>query len=111
CTSCHEINGRGRDLAADLSAEGTNSAAAIRAGVVHGPRRGRGPFPRLLTVTMKDGRSFTGLTRMEDSFSVDLEQNDGKLVMLDSKDIASKAEAGSTMPANTLTPKQVDDLT
>ena len=55
---------------------------------------------------MKDGRRFSGLTRAEDSFSLDLEQKDGKLVMLDTKDIASKTETGSTTPANTLSARK-----
>ena len=110
CLSCHEVNGRGSDLAPDLSAEGQNSIAAIRAGVLHGARPRPGLRPRLLEVTMTDGRKFRGLTRAEDSFSIDLEQPDGKLVLLDTKDIASKTVAGSTTPANTLSPAQVDDV-
>ncbi|HWC63478.1 MAG TPA: PQQ-dependent dehydrogenase, methanol/ethanol family [Rhizomicrobium sp.] len=110
CTSCHEVNGQGRAFAPDLSAEGQSSLASIRTGILHAGRRGRGPFPRFLTVTLKDGRSFTGFTRAEDSFAIDLEQNDGKLVMLDAQDIASKTEAAPSMPANTLTAQQVDDL-
>ena len=110
CTSCHEINGRGSDFASDLSAEGQNNLAAIRTGVTHSARQRPGLRPRLLDVTMKDGRKFSGLTRAEDSFSLDLEQKDGKLVMLDVKDIASKTEAGSTTPANSLSAKQVDDV-
>ena len=110
CLSCHEVNGRGSDLAPDLSAEGQNSIAAIRAGVLHGARPRPGLRPRLLEVTMTDGRKFRGLTRAEDSFSIDLEQPDGKLLLLDTKDIASKTVAGSTTPANTLSPAQVDDV-
>ena len=110
CTACHEVNGRGSDLASDLSAEGQNDLAAIRTGVTHSARPRPGLRPRLLDVTMKDGRKFSGLTRAEDSFSLDLEQKDGKLVMLDAKDIASKTDAGSTTPANTLSAKQVDDV-
>jgi alcohol dehydrogenase (cytochrome c) len=110
CTSCHEVNGRGRDLASDLSAEGQNNAAAIRTGVMHAARPRPGLRPRLLTVTLKDGRKFSGLTRAEDSFSLDLEQADGKLVMFDAKDIASKTEAGSITPASTLSAKQVNDV-
>ncbi|HWY61522.1 MAG TPA: PQQ-dependent dehydrogenase, methanol/ethanol family [Rhizomicrobium sp.] len=111
CTSCHEVNGRGRDMASDLSAEGQNGVAAIRTGVMHAARPRPGLRPRLLDVTMKDGRKFSGFTRAEDSFSLDLEQSDGKLVMLDVKDIATKTEAGSMTPASTLSTKQVDDVT
>ena len=52
CTGCHEVNGRGSDLATDLSAEGAKPAGAIRDGVLHQhppPRSDR--VPRLLDVT------------------------------------------------------------
>ena len=84
---------------------------AIRAGVIHALRQ-RGPVrgPRMLDITMKDGHKYSGVTRAEDSFSIDLEQKDGSLVMLDTKDIASQADGGSVTPANALSPKQVDDV-
>ena len=110
CTACHEVNGRGGDLAADLSAEGENNIGAIRAGVTHSARRRFGFSPRQLEVTLKDGRHLTGISRAEDSFSLDLEQKDGSMALLDAKDIASKTETGGTTPPNTLSAKQVDDV-
>ena len=35
CAACHEVDGRGADLATDLSAEGTKPGSAIKAGVQH----------------------------------------------------------------------------
>ncbi|MES2292446.1 MAG: PQQ-dependent dehydrogenase, methanol/ethanol family [Pseudomonadota bacterium] len=113
CTSCHEINGQGSDFAPDLSAEGQRPVATIRADLAHPERRGRGfrgPVARRVTVTMKDGRKYTGLTRAEDSFSLDLEQADGKFALLNKADIAGQADAGRLTPSNELTPQQTDEI-
>ena len=48
CAGCHEVDGRGLDLAADLSAEGSKPAGAIRDGVLHrqvDAARRRSPAP------------------------------------------------------------------
>jgi PQQ-dependent dehydrogenase (methanol/ethanol family) len=117
CSSCHEINGRGGDLGPDLSAEGTRDAATIRAGVTHtrggrGGRGGRGaPAVRILDVTMKDGRKISGVVRAQDSFTLDLEQADGTLAMLNARDVVSQAAGSSATPTNTLAPVDVDNIT
>jgi alcohol dehydrogenase (cytochrome c) len=82
CTACHEISGRGMDLAADLSAEGTRSAQAIRDGIAH-----RGAAARTADVTLASGKKVNGVIRAEDSFTLHLEQHDGTLLMLDKKSV------------------------
>jgi alcohol dehydrogenase (cytochrome c) len=95
CAACHEINGRGMDLASDLSAEGAKPAGAIRDGVLHNQPPARGQtVPRFVDVTLKDGRTVSGLVKNEDSFSLHVEQRDGKYLMLDRANIASVAERG-----------------
>ena len=118
CTGCHEVSGRGSDLGPDLSAEGQKAAAAIRAGVTHTPvRGGRGggggrgaPAARMVNVIMKDGRKYSGLVKVQDSFALDLEQADGAVVMLYTKDIASQAAGASPTPPTTLTPQEINDV-
>jgi alcohol dehydrogenase (cytochrome c) len=111
CTACHEVNGRGSDFASDLSAEGQSGLAVVHDGVTHVQRpRGNVRGPRVLDITMKDGRKFSGITRAEDTFNIDLEQRDGSLMTLNAGDIASESAATSLTPANTLSPKQVDDV-
>src|SRR5262249_15419230 len=44
CTSCHEINGRGRPIAPDLSEIGQQALAAIQAGIEHKPSSRRVAF-------------------------------------------------------------------
>ncbi len=113
CTNCHEINGRGGILAPDLSAEGQRAPNLIRSGITHTPVGGRGfrgPTARALNIVMKDGRKISGITRAEDSFTVDLQLKDGTYALLDAANIASRENAGPTTPPNTLTPKQIDDI-
>ena len=113
CTACHEINGQGSDFAPDLSAEGQRPIPAILASVTHARPAGRGfrgPTAELLDVVTKDGRKISGITRAEDSFSVDLEERDGSFALLDSSQIASREDAGPITPPNRLTPKEVDDV-
>ncbi len=95
CAACHEVNGRGMDLASDLSAEGAKPAGAIRDGVLHNQPPARGQtVPRFVDVTLKDGRTVSGLVKNEDSFSLHVEQRDGKYQMLDRAVITSVVELG-----------------
>ena len=95
CTSCHEVNGRGLDLAADLSAEGARPANAIRDGVLHHPAaggrggRGAGPAARVADVTLTSGKKVSGVIRAEDTFTLHLKQRDGTLLLLDKKNVRS----------------------
>lgn len=66
CAACHEVDGRGADLANDLSAEGAKPAGAIRTGVLHQIRRRFGPLPHFADVTTEDGKTVHGLVRNED---------------------------------------------
>ena len=113
CTSCHEVNGRGNLIGPDLSAEGQKPLNAVRAGVMHAPaggRGGRGSVARMVDVVTKDGRKYSGITRAEDSFSLDLQQSDGAFVLLDKANVAKQTSPGPAAPPNSLTPKQVDDI-
>ncbi len=93
CTACHEINGRGLDLAADLSAEGARPANAIRDGVMHRPAaggrggRGGGGAARVANVTLTNGKTVSGVIRAEDTFNINIEQRDGKVLLLDKKNV------------------------
>ena len=117
CTGCHEVNGRGKDFASDLSAEGAKPVAAIRSGVLHQPAGGgrgggRGPAPpHPVNMVLKNGQQVHGWVRNEDSFFVQIEGADGKWTTYDRKNVKSLSNAGSPQPAQTnLTPAQVDDV-
>jgi PQQ-dependent dehydrogenase (methanol/ethanol family) len=113
CTACHEINGRGSDLASDLSAEGTKPVAAVRNGVLHQVRRRFPPLPHLADVTTADGRSLHGVVRNEDAFFVQLETMTGAWLTLERKEIKSLTNAGNAWPSDIGTrfsPAEVDDI-
>jgi PQQ-dependent dehydrogenase (methanol/ethanol family) len=115
CASCHEVNGRGLDLASDLSGEGTKPVAAIKNGVLHQLPRGRGfgPAAYFADVTGNDGRTVHGLVRGDDSFNILLETQQGKWVSFNKKDVKSIANAGGAQPRDVgsrLSPTEVDDI-
>src|SRR4051812_16126067 len=113
CIACHEINGRGMDLASDLSTEGTKPVAAIKNGVLHQVRRRFPPLPHFADLVTADGKTVHGVVRNEDAFFVQLETMNGAWVTLDRKDIRSIANAGNAWPSDIGTrfsPAEVDDI-
>lgn len=102
CSGCHEINGRGMNLASDLSAEGAKPVGAIRDGVLHRKLRrafGRPPA-RFVAVTMKNGTHFAGLIKNEDSFSLIIEGRQGKLHLVSRRNISSMVDQGPAAPTD-----------
>ena len=113
CTACHEINGRGADLASDLSAEGTKPVTAIQNGVLHQVRRRFPPLPHLAEVVTTDGKTLRGVVRNEDAFFIQLETPSGSWATLDKKDVRSITNTGNAWPsdvATRLSAKEIDDV-
>jgi alcohol dehydrogenase (cytochrome c) len=118
CSSCHEVNGRGIPLAADLSEIGKQTPDSIEAGIEHQlrPRRfvlGR-TVERYVDVRLQDGSKLEGLLRNEDTFSVVIQTRAGDYRLLDRRQIRTIANsARSLTPANLaqrLSPEQRADL-
>jgi len=90
CETCHEINGRGSWLAADLSEVGKQTPARIKTGMAHLRAVGR-PFSglnqRYVDVTLHDGTKLEALIKNEDSLSVVLQTLDGGYRLLDRRQI------------------------
>lgn len=100
CAACHEVDGRGADLASDLSVEGTKPVGATLNGVLHRFRRGRGPVPHFADVQLDDGTSIHGLVRNEDAFEIQLESLDGHWSVFDKKDVQKIVPAGKAWPTD-----------
>jgi alcohol dehydrogenase (cytochrome c) len=113
CTACHEIDGHGAVLASDLSAEGQKPAGAIRTGVTHQIRRGRGPAPHFADVVTEDGKTIHGLVRNDDAFYLQLETPDGRRLLFDKINVKSVTPAGNAWPGDVetrLSSAEIDDL-
>ena len=111
CSSCHEVNGRGSDLASDLSAEGVKAAGAIRAGVLHNQPPPRGVFDtRNVDVVMRDGRTIYGVLKNQDVTALQVERADGTLLMLDRARVASMTDLGRASPGDIAKRLSHDDI-
>jgi alcohol dehydrogenase (cytochrome c) len=117
CTTCHEINGRGSILAADLSEIGKQSPARIKLGMEHAPdfrRMFMGPNTRYVDIILRDGTQLHGLIKNEDSLSIVLQTLDGGYRLLDRQRIRtltnSSRALGPTDLAQRFSADQLGDL-
>ena len=89
CSTCHMVNGSGGFLGPELSGYGGNhSAAEIRAAILSPKERTDGRY-RVAELTAKDGRSYSGIVRNEDNFSVQLQSSDGVFHFISKSDVAA----------------------
>ena len=114
CTGCHEVSGRGLDLASDLSAAGTRPVAAIRNGVLHQlPVRRFPPPARFADVVTEDGQALHGLVKNQDSFALVLQLADGSRKVLDRDKLKSFTIGQELAPKDIgtkLSAKEIDDV-
>ncbi|HEY2402058.1 MAG TPA: PQQ-dependent dehydrogenase, methanol/ethanol family [Steroidobacteraceae bacterium] len=117
CTDCHEINGRGSLLAADLSEIGKQAPARIKLGMEHAPdfrRMFMGPNTRYGDITLRDGTQVHGLLKNEDSLSIVLQTLDGGYRLLERPRIRtltnSSRALGPTDLAQRFSADQLGDL-
>ena len=125
CASCHQIYGKGIAVGPDLSSAGANNTAEIlrtritepnqAVALPRGRRRGtRFRISSTLIAQTKDGKIIRGVRRNEDSFTVQIVDNKGKLHLLDKSELASlKKEQRSLMPddfAKRLSPAELNNV-
>lgn len=111
CSQCHTINGLGGFIAPDLTAYGrTHSAEEIREAVLK-PNQSSSGKASTVTVTTREGRTFEGVARNEDNFSLQIESLDGLFHFFMKSDLASiERSANSLMPADYGTRLSAGDL-
>src|SRR4051812_1937357 len=105
CTACHEIDGRGLDLASDLSAVGLKTSAAIRDGMVH-----RDIGMRFVTVTTAQGAGLSGVVRAEDLGTMVLKQRDGTLTVLAKSGLRSVGDIANPLLPPALSARETGDI-
>jgi PQQ-dependent dehydrogenase (methanol/ethanol family) len=104
CGSCHAVNASGGLLGPDLSAEGKTAAQMLRTKILN-PNTDMNPNargrrgPGVVTVKTDDGREIRGARRIEDTYSLQMTDTAGKLLLLDKAHILEEHyEFKSLMP-------------
>ena len=101
CSDCHMVNGAGGFLGRDLSNYGENHSVAEIRGVIVKPEITAGTRGHVAQVTAKDGKSYSGLVRNEDNFSLQLQSLDGTFHLFSKSDLAAITfREESLMPAD-----------
>ena len=114
CSDCHMVNGAGGYIASDLSEYGgTRSARQIRE-VLTNPNVNLDERSKTVVATTLDGRTFTGVARNEDNFSLQLQTIDGAFHFFEKSNLQRiEHRPKSLMPfdyASRLKPQELDDL-
>ena len=100
CNGCHRVNGAGSRVAPDLSDVGLGRTAAALKQAVLDPTPLMLPINRPVRIAMTDGRTFSGRRLNEDTFTVQIIDDQERLMSLAKSDIRSLVvEQKSTMPA------------
>lgn len=115
CGECHSIQGSGGGfLGMDLSGYGkSRSAAAIREAIID-PNKNGNQKRGTVTVVTRSGKTYTGIARNEDNFTLQMQSPDGAFHLFEKRDIARLDHGSkSLMPsdyAQKLSASQLDDL-
>jgi len=113
CTTCHRVNGTGPRVAPDLSDIGAARTPAALQRALTDPSAGMLPINRPVRIAMKDGRTLTGRRVNEDTFTVQVIDQQERLLSLEKKDIKSlEVQTTSPMPSynGKLTPDEMSDV-
>jgi len=113
CATCHRVGGRGPRSAPDLSDIGAiRTLAALQRALV-APDESLLPIHRAVSIVTKDGRRLTGRRLNEDTYSVQIIDEQENLVSLDKADLRElTVDTKSKMPSYTqrLTADELADV-
>ena len=114
CSSCHSVHGRGGFFASDLSDYSRGHSAEVVREAIVTPNKNLDPRNRALVVKLPSGKTFEGVARNEDNFSVQLLTPDGVIHLFTKSELASLTyRRESPMPADygtRLSAAELDDL-
>ncbi len=114
CSECHSMNGKGGFIASDLSDFATGSSAAEVKNATVSPDIDAKEIRSKTLVTLRDGKTWEGIVRNEDNFSLQLQSMDGTFHLIQKSDLADfKPAAQALMPddyGKLLSPAELDDL-
>jgi putative heme-binding domain-containing protein len=113
CGSCHRVGASGPRTAPDLSAIGANRTAATLQRALVDPNAALLPINRPVRAVLRNGAVVAGRRLNEDTFTVQILANDGRLVSLDRaaiRDYTVSREATMPSYADSLTDAERADL-
>jgi putative heme-binding domain-containing protein len=113
CTSCHRVNGRGAYTATDLTEIGSLRTPASLQRALLDPAQAMLPANRGVRAVTKDGRTVRGRRINEDTYTIQLIDEQSRLVSLVKSDLRSiELLSSSSMPSfqNTLTAEERADV-
>ena len=113
CTSCHRVNGRGAYTATDLTEIGTVRTPASLQRALVDPAQAILPANRSVRAVTRDGRTIRGRRLNEDAYTIQLIDEQSRLVSLVKADLRSlELVPASSMPSfqNTLTADERADM-
>ena len=113
CTTCHRVNGIGPRVAPDLSDIGAARTPSTLQRSLLEPSAVMQPINRPVRVVMQDGRTLTGRRVNEDTFTVQLIDQQERLHSLEKKDIKTlDVQTTSPMPSfnGKLTTEEISDV-
>lgn len=100
CTSCHRVNGQGPRVAPDLSDIGSQRSAAQIFRSLTNPVSQMMPINRPVRIVTRDGKTFRGRRLNEDTYTVQIIDEQEKLISLDKSNIRElEVSKTSPMPA------------
>ena len=113
CAQCHRVNGRGPRLAPDLSDIGAIRTLAALQRALLTPNESLLPIHRPVRVVTKDGRTLRGRRLNEDTYTVQLideQENLHSLAKADLRELVVQTTAAMPSYADRLTQEQLADV-
>lgn len=100
CGTCHRVAGRGPRVAPDLSDIGLARTPAALERTLRDPSSAMLPINRPVRIVMKDGRNLRGRRLNEDTYTVQIIDEQERLLSIAKRDVRTlDVEAKSPMPA------------
>lgn len=113
CSDCHSVNGKGGFIGSDLSDYAAGSSAAEIKSAIVSPDIDAQQSRSKTMVKLRDGRSWEGIPRNEDNFSLQLQSLDGVFHLIQKSEAAEINADQPLMPddyGKSLSPAELDDL-
>ena len=114
CAECHALNGKGGFIGSDLSDYAAGSSAAEIKNTIVSPDIDAKESRSKTLVTLRDGKTWEGIVRNEDNFSLQLQSLDGAFHLIQKSEVAElKFASQPLMPddyGKSLSAAELDDL-